>query len=302
MHRVGQEFHGKRYSYTITDIHVVGGQAQILHAQTRRGECVVIKVPLPHCLRTKRSHEQLRRETRFLRRLTDIGTPGVVAYIDHGTWKNNPFLACQLLIGRTLEAVFMEGPVPLIKSLRWLISLCNTVEMMHRSGIVHADLSARNVMICDDTPVIIDLGISREVHEPMTHAGSIGYLPPEILMAMHCPTEEHTLLKDGGRSQDTYALGILLYEMLTGRPPFRIGETAVNPWYAMAYQHMSVDPPPVALEYLTDRTARKVNRLIQGMLAKDPDKRLSLNRVKVLAKDILQRLGTSMSPRSLTRC
>ncbi len=289
MKHAGQKIRGKRL-YTVTGIHATGGQSQILTAHGENGEDVAIKIPHASARNDTRQTSHLIKEAFLLRRLTRARVPGVVQYIEHGVWEDAPFLACELLHGETLEVTVHRKRPSLQTCLDWFISLIETLMSVHRQRIIHGDLSARNVMLCNDKPVLIDLGIARDAHDPIVPAGSIGYLAPEVLNLMGNQDSVLRYVVVGGHCQDVYALGILLHEMITGKIPFQIVEGAMNPWYALAYQHLTLRPPNMLFSEESQAVGTLINALVQEMLAKDPAHRPALHLILSQAREIQYQL------------
>lgn len=279
---VGQVIRGRKHRYTVTGVHASGGQSHVLIARSSQGRNVVIKIP--HHSVVQHHHKQAWKEAYLLRRLTRANVKGVVRHLDEGTWQGTPFLACELLQGETVEARLRSAAIPLKESLRLFLLLATTLERIHDEGIVHGDVSAPNIMLCNDVPIVLDLGIARELHEPVVAAGTPNYMAPEVVTAIGSPDP------CGGTGQDLYSLGILLYEMVMGYSPFRTGENVVNAWYAMAYQHLSIKPPHVELPHVDATVLDPLNALIQALLAKDPAQRPSLAEARILAKEVLYQL------------
>jgi serine/threonine-protein kinase len=165
------------------------------------------------------------RERRFLdymvheaRALQAGASPAVVSLLDHGLWLGRPALVLEWLEGRTLgEVVAATGALPVDEVAQVMRRLLRAVESLHQRGVVHADLKAENIMLCPHeggTRVrLVDLGAAHidgvGVAEPGEVFGTPGYVAPELV--------------HGGvvsPSTDVYALGVLLFEMLTGQSPF----------------------------------------------------------------------------------
>ncbi|MDN7120874.1 PASTA domain-containing protein [Nocardioides sp. ChNu-153] len=178
--------------------------------------------------------ERFVREARAAARLSH---PNVVAVHDQGTDDGIVFLVMELVPGRTLRDVVREqAPLGAARALAILEPVVAAVGAAHRAGIVHRDVKPENVLIAEDGRVkVADFGLARAVDAETHHTttggvliGTVSYLAPELVV--------------DGRSDeraDVYALGVVLYELLTGEKPHQ-GETPIQ----VAYKHVHADVPP----------------------------------------------------------
>ena len=174
-----------------------------------------------------------------------------------------PYIVMELVTGRLLKDIIAEGPVPLDDALRYTDGILEALEYSHRAGVVHRDIKPGNVMVTDAGQVkVMDFGIARAVSDSSSTVaettniiGTASYFSPE--MAKGDPVDARA---------DIYSAGIVLYELLTGRPPFR-GENPI----AVAYQHVSEAPVPPS--EVTDAAPRSLDALVLRALAKDPFQR-----------------------------
>lgn len=290
MRRFGYKIRGSGGSYTVLGIHAKGGQGHILRARHETGREVAIKVPIPDSPFHDELCQKLTREGRLLEQLRMGQIPGVLKHIEHGVCDRTPFLACEFIDGETLEERLRQPkPIPLATALKWFCHLSQTMAGVHRRGIVHADLNPRNIMVRDNATIVLDFGIAREVHEtPILASGSIGYIAPEILLTMGAHHAEGVM--SSGPAQDVYALGAILYELVTGRAPFQTSEDTINIWFALAYQHISQAPPTIRNPDIGEQLLDSLNTLIQGMLTKQPEQRLPLDEAHAQGREILHQL------------
>ena len=146
-----------------------------------------------------------------------------------------PYIVMELVQGRLLKDVIAEGPVPTDDALRYVDGILEALEYSHRAGVVHRDIKPGNVMITEAGRVkVMDFGIARAVSdssstvaETTAIVGTAAYFSPEQAKGEQVDARI-----------DLYSAGIVLFELLTGRAPFR-GDTPV----AVAYQHVSETPP-----------------------------------------------------------
>lgn len=175
---------------------------------------------------------RFQREARAVARLKD---PGLVAVYDQGIDGVNPFLVMELIDGGTLRELLNErGPMPPHAAAAVLGPVLGGLAVAHREGLVHRDIKPENILISDDGDVkIADFGLVRAIAEAKITStsvilGTAAYLSPEQVST-----------GDAGPASDVYAVGILTFELLTGRTPFT-GDTALS----VAYQRIDTDVPP----------------------------------------------------------
>lgn len=175
---------------------------------------------------------RFQREARAVARLKN---PGLVAVYDQGTDGQHPFLVMELVEGGTLRELLIErGPMPPHAVAAVLGPVLGGLAVAHQEGLVHRDVKPENVLISDDGEVkIADFGLVRAIAEAKITStsvilGTAAYLSPEQVST-----------GDASPASDVYAVGILAYELLTGRTPFS-GDNALT----VAYQRMDHDVPP----------------------------------------------------------
>jgi eukaryotic-like serine/threonine-protein kinase len=174
-----------------------------------------------------------------------------------------PYIVMELVHGRLLKEIIAEAPVPTDDALRFVDGILEALEYSHRAGVVHRDIKPGNVMVTDAGQVkVMDFGIARAVSdssstvaETTSIIGTASYFSPE--QAKGEPVDARA---------DLYSTGVVLYELLTGRPPFR-GDTPV----AVAYQHVS--ETPVAPSEVDENVPRALDAVVLRALAKDPFQR-----------------------------
>jgi serine/threonine protein kinase len=179
--------------------------------------------------------ERFRREASSA---ASLSHPNVVAIFDRGEWDGTYYIAMEYLPGRSLKAVVREqGPMDPAAAIDVVIQILHAARFAHRRGVIHRDLKPHNVILDEEGRAkVTDFGIARAGASDMTLTGSImgtaQYLSPE-------QAQGHAV----SAASDIYAVGIVLYELLTGVVPFD-GETAV----AIALKQVSASPPaPSAL-------------------------------------------------------
>ena len=180
-----------------------------------------------------------------------------------GSLRPVPFIVMELVKGRLLKDVIADGPVPVTDAVRYVDGILEALEYSHRAGVVHRDIKPGNVMVTDAGQVkVMDFGIARAVSDSSSTVaettqilGTAAYFSPE--QAKGEPVDARA---------DLYSTGVVLYELLTGRQPFR-GESPV----AVAYQHVSEAPVPPS--EVNDTVPRALDTVALRALAKDPFQR-----------------------------
>lgn len=204
-----------RERYEIVSLLGEGGFGRVYLARDRnvRGRTVAVKLLLK--ARTSRWFEK--RYQQELESLARIHHPGVVEVLDSGeTTDGIPYLVLQLIKGCSLREVLSSGPLPLRRVSRIAGQIGEALSVVHKAGIYHRDLKPENIQICDvgterERVVLLDFGIARlhEGNETATNtqvAGSPGYMAPE------------QILGQASAASDIYAMGMIVFEMLAGRP------------------------------------------------------------------------------------
>jgi eukaryotic-like serine/threonine-protein kinase len=234
-----------------------GGMASVYRAfDPLHRRSVAIKLMHPHMRSDPAYVERFRREARAMAR---IASPHVVKVIEAGERNGTPYIALEYVEGETLKDLIRRaGRLPVSEALGHAIDIGRALSCAHAQGLVHRDVKAANVLIDrDGCAKLTDFGVSRMLDaEPLTDAGevlgSVLYVSPE--QAMGRPVTSRS---------DIYSLGICLYELLIGSPPFR-AETSV----AIALKHLR-EPLPAPRSRRPDIPA-VVETAIERSTAKRP--------------------------------
>ncbi len=180
-----------------------------------------------------------------------------------GSVRAVPYIVMELVKGRLLKDIIADGPVPVSDAVRYVDGILEALEYSHRAGVVHRDIKPGNVMVTDAGQIkVMDFGIARAVSdgsstvaETTAILGTAAYFSPE--QAKGEPVDARA---------DLYSAGVVLYELLAGRAPFR-GESPV----AVAYQHVSEAPVPPS--EINETVPRALDAVALRALAKDPFQR-----------------------------
>ncbi len=196
--------------------------------------------------------------------VAQIKHPNILQIYEIGESKGNPFVALELLEGGSLEDRIDGTPLPPARAAELLMPLVMAIDAAHRVGIVHRDLKPANILYtADGTPKITDFGLAKRLEDEsgQTQSGQIMGTP--CYMA---PEQARGQTRDVGPEADIYALGTILYEMLTGRTPFR-GATAIE----TVKQVIEIEP--VSPSRLQFRVPRDLETICLKCLQKDVRKR-----------------------------
>jgi hypothetical protein len=237
-----------------------GGMSTVFRARdTVTGEAVAVKVVLD-----PEEPTDLRRFEREARTLLSLRHPGIVRYIGHGTTGGgDPYLVMEWIEGETLRARLRRGPLSAREALRIAGRAARALGATHRAGIVHRDVKPANLMLegwSIDRVVLLDFGLARRrsaslLTAPGAVLGTPGYLAPEQARAEALDARA-----------DVFALGCVLFECLTGEPPFSAPD-AQSLVLALLFE-----PPPRCRARRPDVPAA-LDDLVARMMARPRDQR-----------------------------
>ena len=290
--------------YRLVELIGTGGMATVY-----RGEDLLLQRPIA----VKFLREPFGSDPRFRQRFLEEAR--AVAKLDHANIvhvydvgedeSNRPYIVMEFAAGRELKDVILEsGPISVNDALMITRQICAGVGHAHRSGIVHCDLKPQNILVSDEGQVkVADFGISKALHQDSSSAqqhleqvnqtgltaespvdivwGSPHYLAPELAMG-HSPIP----------ASDVYSIGVMLYEMLTGVPPFHDADP-----HKLALMHVHDVPAPVTT--LNPRVPPGVEKIVTTLLEKEPANRFrNANQVGVTVEQYIQfgKQGTHPRP------
>ena len=226
------------------------------------GRPVAVKLLLPsdHAVR---AGERFQREARAAARLSD---PHVVSVYDFGPHGDGFFLVMELVEGRTVaDEVAEHGALPKDRAIDIIEQAAVGLAAAHREDVVHRDVKPSNLLLTTDGTVkVADFGIAHLPGDGTTTLTGTG----QIIGSTHYLSPERARGGQAGKASDVYALGCVLYHLVTGEPPF----TAEHP-AAILYQHVDAAPEPPSL--LRPELAGPFEQVLLQMLAKEPADRPS---------------------------
>jgi serine/threonine-protein kinase len=246
--------------YALGETIGIGGMAEVFSGtDVRLGRDVAVKVLRADLARDPAFQARFRREAQSA---ASLNAPCIVSVYDTGEDSNGiPYIVMEYVEGRTLRDILQtEGRLLPQRALEVAADICAALDVAHGAGIVHRDIKPANVMLTARGEVkVMDFGIARAVADTsstMTQTaaviGTAAYLSPEQARGEHVDARS-----------DIYSTGCLLYELVTGTPPF-VGDSPV----AVAYQHVREDPtPPSAYD---ETMPPQVDSVVLKAMAKNP--------------------------------
>jgi serine/threonine protein kinase/tetratricopeptide (TPR) repeat protein len=238
--------------------------------------------------------EAFQRFSREAQVLASLRHPGIVSYVAHGAWQNGrPFLAMQWLEGEDLAHRLARQPLSLAESLALLRSAAQALAVAHQHGVIHRDLKPSNLFLRQGHPhdvVLLDFGLARHTVPSMAMTasqmvvGTPGYMAPEQASSQSQLTP----------SADIFSLGCVLYECLTGQPPF-----SAPHFVAALAKILFTEPAP--LRSVRPELPEALQELLQRMLVKDPGQRLlDASHLLTALEPLRAELGPGLTPAALS--
>jgi len=237
------------------------GMATLYRATDQRdGRQVAIKVPHAEMEADPILVERFRREQEIGQ---ELDHPGVVKTYG-GEDRSRVYMVIEWVDGRLLRAILnQERRLPIDRAVHLVLQICDALDTMHKHGVVHRDLKPENIMVDDEDRIkLIDFGIAmKEDARRITFVdmsatlGTPDYISPEQVKGQR-----------GDQRSDIYSLGVMLYEMLTGDPPY----TGPNP-LAVMNERLLHDPEPA--RKLRPEISPELNEILNRALERDPRRR-----------------------------
>ena len=253
---------------------LLGSRYEIIEKIGNGGMATVYKAKdlvLKRYVAVKILREEYTTDNEFIKRFNteaesaaSLTHPNIVSVYDVGKEGNLYYIVMELIKGKTLKEIVEEGgPLPWKWSVNIAIQIASALEVAHKNNIIHRDIKPHNIIITEDgTAKVTDFGIAKAVSNSTitafgTTIGSVHYFSPEHARGGYTDAKS-----------DLYSLGVVLYEMVTGRVPFD-ADTPVS----VALKHMQEKPvPPIELN---PAIPQSLNDLILKAMEKDPNMRYS---------------------------
>ena len=252
--------------YQIGEVLGFGGMSEVhLARDLRLHRDVAIKVLRADLARDPSFYLRFRREAQ---NAAALNHPAIVAVYDTGEAETPsgplPYIVMEYVDGVTLrDIVHTDGPLPPRRALEVIADACQALNFSHQNGIIHRDVKPANIMITKTGAVkVMDFGIARAIADT---GNSVTQTAAVIGTAQYLSPEQARGETVDARS-DVYSLGCVLYEVLTGEPPF-VGDSPV----AVAYQHVREDPVPPSLRRAG--ISPELDAVVLKALAKNPENR-----------------------------
>ncbi|HYA61823.1 MAG TPA: protein kinase, partial [Candidatus Sulfotelmatobacter sp.] len=236
----------------------------------RLDRTVAVKILPSHLSENAEARQRFEREARAI---SSLNHPNICALYDVGHQDGTDFLVMELVEGETLEQRLAKGPLPSEQTLRYAGQIADALAKAHKKGFTHRDLKPSNIMLTKSGAKLMDFGLAKQQAPPLTAAltevtveeskltgkgmivGTFQYMAPEQLEG-----------KEADARTDIFALGEVMYEMVTGKPAFS-GKSRAS----LIASILTNDPPPIT--QLQPLAPPAVERVIRKCLAKDPDER-----------------------------
>ena len=262
-----------RDTYEITSLLGKGGMGAVFLARHRRlpGKQVAVKVLLNSASLNPELYARFRREAEIA---SQLGHPNIVEVLDFDTLQDGtPFLVMEYLRGESLEQRLERGPLPVDAALSIIRQVCSALQAAHRAGVVHRDLKPANVFlvptdsggVVSERVKLLDFGISKMLDSQTLQTqeavliGTPQYMAPEQALGKNSEVDART---------DIFALGCIVYELLSGRPPFAgDGGSIVQ----VVFRIVHGQPEPLAS--LRPDLPSRVLGAVEKALAKSPQDR-----------------------------
>lgn len=263
---------------------IFGGRYEVLEQIGAGGMAIVFKAKdllLNRVVTIKVLREQFVTDEDFIRRFrreaqsaASLSHPNIVSIYDVGKDGDTEYIVMEYVEGRNLKEIIREyAPLSADQAVNLARQITGAIQNAHENHIIHRDIKPHNILVTADGVVkVTDFGIARAVSSAtVTHTG-------DIVGSVHYLSPEQAKGIQSNERSDIYSLGIVLYELLTGKVPYD-GETPI----AIALKHLQQDPEPPSK--LNPRISRDFEAVIMRAIAKSPEQRYSS------AKELLEDLN-----------
>ena len=277
-----------------------GGMGEVYLARdTRLDRSVAVKILPSHLSKDPEAKQRFDREARTI---SSLNHPNICTLHDVGHQDGIDYLVMEHLEGQTLAERLSKGPLAIDQVLKYGAEICDGLERAHRSGVVHRDLKPANIMLTKTGAKLMDFGLAKQAvasataasgltataktpqgSQPLTAQGTVvgtfQYMSPEQIEG-----------KEADARSDIFALGAVLYEMVTGKRAFE-GKTPASAMAAV------LEREPTPISSLQPMTPPALERLVKICLSKDPDDRWqTAHDVKLQLKQIAEGASQASAP------
>ena len=257
-------------SFEILALAGAGGMGEVYKARdTRLDRVVAIKILPPQLASDPQFRERFDREARTI---SQLDHPNICQLYDVGEQDGTSFLVMQYLEGETLADRLARGAPAFDQALTIATEIGHALDRAHRAGVVHRDLKPGNIFLTKTGAKLLDFGLARTAAPPVGASGSmLPTTPPmtalgTILGTFQYMAPEQIEGEEADARTDIFAFGLVLYEMLAGRPAFT-GKTPASLMGAI------LKDEPAPMSRLQPALPPQIDRVVQRCLAKDPDDR-----------------------------
>jgi serine/threonine-protein kinase len=263
-----------------------GGMGVVFKARdVKLNRNVAVKMILPSSMPDATDLERFRTEASAAARLSH---PNIVAVHAVGQQDDRWFYCMELIDGPSLSKRLKDGPLPCWTAARYMLGVARGIDHAHKNGVLHRDIKPANILLdADDQPHVADFGLAKQMTRDRggcTRTGAVLGTPS------YMAPEQASGAKEIGPACDIYGLGALLYELLTGRPPFK-AESALD----TIMQVLECEPAPP--HQLNNKVDRDLETICLKCLQKDPARRYQS--AAMLAEDLQRYInGESISART----
>lgn len=279
--------------YRLTELIGRGGMGSVYRAvDLRLGRTVAIKFLSSSLVADPMARRRFLREAQTA---STLSHPNICTIYEVNDQDDRPYIVMEHVEGKTLKEILARGPLPVEIALGFAIDIADALEEAHRKGIIHRDIKPSNVIINErETAVVLDFGLAKQLpsfSRSEEHAEELSSVTTGamIIGTAHYMSPEQIRGEPVDHRSDLFSLGIVLYEMLSGTPPFA-GATTVDVLHAILYEE------PLSLSERRPEVDIELERIVRKALRKDPrDRFQSAAEMKEALVALAQQKGMSLS-------
>jgi serine/threonine protein kinase len=277
-----------------------GGMGEVYRARdTRLDRTVAIKILAANLSGQPDAKARFDREARAI---SSLSHPNICTLFDVGQQDGTDFLVMEFLEGETLADRLARGPLPLDQALKVGAEICEGLEKAHRNAVVHRDLKPGNIMLTRSGAKLMDFGLAKEALAPASSSSALTAVVTDkplteqgvIVGTFQYMAPEQLQGRPADARSDIFALGAVLYEMITGKRAFP-GKTQLSVASAI------LEKEPEAISAVSAASPAALDRVVRGCLNKDPEERWqTVHDVKLQLRNLLaatSQPGESVQPR-----